>query len=199
MAFVIDALTPADPPRERAQMPEYMDVHRGMEGITPEQLLEAHNADLAIQDDEQVNGDDLERQQVRHRRAHPRPAGQVRDVGLRRRVLDAQQRLLQLQQKLDAPKLKPADKRKLEAELRRERDHFNKLQQKIQKLEKAAQKDKALEKGLHDVQKQANHILNQPVTVDAYIATLYLLDLQIGLECRVAGEQTRRLIVLNLR
>src|SRR5438874_7287305 len=52
---------------------------------------------------------------------------------------------------------------------------------KIQKLEKAAQKDKALEKGLHEIQKQANHILNQPVTVDAYIATLYLLDQQIGL------------------
>lgn len=36
-------------------MPEYMDVHRGMEGITPELLLEAHNADLAIQDEEKVN------------------------------------------------------------------------------------------------------------------------------------------------
>ena len=36
-------------------MAEYMDVHRGMNGITPEQLLEAHNADLAIQDDEKVN------------------------------------------------------------------------------------------------------------------------------------------------
>ena len=36
-------------------MPEYMDVHRGMDGITQEQLLEAHNADLAIQDDEKVN------------------------------------------------------------------------------------------------------------------------------------------------
>jgi uncharacterized protein DUF4242 len=36
-------------------MAEYMDVHRGMKGITPEQLLEAHNADLAIQDDEKVN------------------------------------------------------------------------------------------------------------------------------------------------
>ena len=36
-------------------MPEFMDVHRGMTGITPEQLLEAHNADLAIQDDEKVN------------------------------------------------------------------------------------------------------------------------------------------------
>ena len=36
-------------------MPEFMDVHRGMKGVTPEQLLEAHNADLAIQDDEKVN------------------------------------------------------------------------------------------------------------------------------------------------
>jgi hypothetical protein len=36
-------------------MPEFMDVHRGMLGITPEQLLEAHNADLAIQDDEKVD------------------------------------------------------------------------------------------------------------------------------------------------
>ena len=36
-------------------MPEFMDVHHGMEGITPEGLLEAHNADLAIQDDEKVN------------------------------------------------------------------------------------------------------------------------------------------------
>lgn len=36
-------------------MAEFMDVHRGMEGITSEGLLEAHNADLAIQDDEKVN------------------------------------------------------------------------------------------------------------------------------------------------
>jgi len=36
-------------------MPEFMDVHSGMKGVTPEQLLEAHNADLAIQDDEKVN------------------------------------------------------------------------------------------------------------------------------------------------
>ena len=36
-------------------MPEFMDVHHGMEGITPEGLVEAHNADLAIQDDEKVN------------------------------------------------------------------------------------------------------------------------------------------------
>ena len=36
-------------------MPEFMDVHRGMQGITTEGLAEAHQADLAIQDDEQVN------------------------------------------------------------------------------------------------------------------------------------------------
>ena len=36
-------------------MPEFMDVHTGMTGITPEGLMEAHNADLAIQDDEGVN------------------------------------------------------------------------------------------------------------------------------------------------
>lgn len=36
-------------------MAEYMDVHRGMQGITPELLNEAHNADLAIQDEESVN------------------------------------------------------------------------------------------------------------------------------------------------
>src|SRR6266481_2767400 len=52
---------------------------------------------------------------------------------------------------------------------------------KIKKLEGKAKKDKALEKGLHELQKQANHILKEPATVDAYIATLYLLDVQIGL------------------
>jgi hypothetical protein len=52
---------------------------------------------------------------------------------------------------------------------------------KIKKLEKEAQKDKALEKGLRKIQAQANHILKEPATVDAYIATLYLLDVQIGL------------------
>jgi uncharacterized protein DUF4242 len=36
-------------------MPEYMDVHRSMKGVTPEQLLEAHRADLAIQDEEGAN------------------------------------------------------------------------------------------------------------------------------------------------
>jgi len=36
-------------------MPEFMDVHRSMKGVTPDQLTEAHNADLAIQNDEAVN------------------------------------------------------------------------------------------------------------------------------------------------
>jgi hypothetical protein len=36
-------------------MPEFMDVHRGMVGVTDDDLREAHNADLAIQDDERVN------------------------------------------------------------------------------------------------------------------------------------------------
>ena len=36
-------------------MPEFMDVHTSMKGVTSEGLLEAHNADLAIQDDEGVN------------------------------------------------------------------------------------------------------------------------------------------------
>lgn len=36
-------------------MPEFMDVHKGMNGITPEGLHEAHQADLAIQDEEGVN------------------------------------------------------------------------------------------------------------------------------------------------
>jgi hypothetical protein len=36
-------------------MPEFMDVHKSMKGVTPELLREAHNADLAIQDEEGVN------------------------------------------------------------------------------------------------------------------------------------------------
>lgn len=36
-------------------MPEFMDVHKGMTGITEELLHEAHNADLAIQGEEGVN------------------------------------------------------------------------------------------------------------------------------------------------
>lgn len=36
-------------------MPEFMDVHRNMVGLTADELKAAHNADLAIQDDERVN------------------------------------------------------------------------------------------------------------------------------------------------
>ncbi|WP_426996495.1 SCO4226 family nickel-binding protein [Pseudarthrobacter sp. N5] len=36
-------------------MAEFMDVHRNMVGITAEGLLAAHNADLAIQGDENVD------------------------------------------------------------------------------------------------------------------------------------------------
>jgi len=36
-------------------MPEFMDVHRGMAGITAEELKAAHDADLAIQDEEGVD------------------------------------------------------------------------------------------------------------------------------------------------
>ncbi|MGN9760737.1 SCO4226 family nickel-binding protein [Streptomyces sp. SD31] len=36
-------------------MAQYMDVHHNMKGITADQLREAHNADLAIEKDEQVH------------------------------------------------------------------------------------------------------------------------------------------------
>ena len=36
-------------------MPEFMDVHHGMKDIPPAQLMEAHQADLDIQDTEGVN------------------------------------------------------------------------------------------------------------------------------------------------
>ncbi len=36
-------------------MPEFMDVHTTMQGVTSEALKEAHDADLAIQDEEGVN------------------------------------------------------------------------------------------------------------------------------------------------
>ena len=36
-------------------MPEFMDVHGSMKGVTTEALNEAHQADLAIQDEEHVN------------------------------------------------------------------------------------------------------------------------------------------------
>src|SRR6266480_587981 len=70
---------------------------------------------------------------------------------------------------------------KEKAEFEKIKAQQKELLAKIKKLEKEAQKDKALEKGLHELQKQAKHILKEPDTVDAYIATLYLLDVQIGL------------------
>jgi len=36
-------------------MARFMDVHHGMNGITAEQLAEAHRADLAIESEEQVH------------------------------------------------------------------------------------------------------------------------------------------------
>lgn len=36
-------------------MPQFMDVHRSMKGVTEQALKEAHEADLAIQADEHVN------------------------------------------------------------------------------------------------------------------------------------------------
>ncbi|MEU9344724.1 SCO4226 family nickel-binding protein [Streptomyces sp. NPDC048278] len=36
-------------------MPQYMDVHNGMKGITADQLKEAHEADLAVEKEEGVH------------------------------------------------------------------------------------------------------------------------------------------------
>lgn len=36
-------------------MPQFMDVHHGMKGITADQLKQAHGADLAIQTEEGVH------------------------------------------------------------------------------------------------------------------------------------------------
>src|SRR6267154_2934113 len=70
---------------------------------------------------------------------------------------------------------------KEKAEFEKIKEQQKDLLAKISKLEKSAQKDKALAKGLNEIQKQAERITNQPVTLDAYIATLYLLDRQAGL------------------
>jgi hypothetical protein len=70
---------------------------------------------------------------------------------------------------------------KEKAEFEKIKAQQKELLAKIKKLESSAQKDKALEKGLHEIQKQAEHVLKEPATVDAYVATLYLLDGQIGL------------------
>src|ERR1700716_3941580 len=47
---------------------------------------------------------------------------------------------------------------------------------KIEKLKVKAKKDKALEHGLTKMEKEAKRIVKEPLTVDAFIATLYLLD-----------------------
>jgi len=36
-------------------MPQFMDVHKSMKGVTPEQLAAAHQADLDLQGEEGVN------------------------------------------------------------------------------------------------------------------------------------------------
>ncbi|MFI9614372.1 SCO4226 family nickel-binding protein [Streptomyces sp. NPDC052023] len=36
-------------------MPQFMDVHRGMRGITADELHSAHQADLAIENEESVH------------------------------------------------------------------------------------------------------------------------------------------------
>ena len=41
--------------REVEAMARFMDVHRGMQGITGDQLMEAHQADLAIEKEEGVH------------------------------------------------------------------------------------------------------------------------------------------------
>jgi hypothetical protein len=84
---------------------------------------------------------------------------------------------------------KEAERKKKGGELTaKEKAEFDKIKAqqkellaKIAKLEASAKKDKALEKGLRQMKKQAEHIVKEPVTLDAYIATLYLLDGQIGL------------------
>src|SRR5688572_26836290 len=55
MALLLRTEHRSRPRRNEADMPEFMDVHTTMKGVTPEALAEAHNADLAIQDDEGVN------------------------------------------------------------------------------------------------------------------------------------------------
>jgi hypothetical protein len=47
-------LDPCSRGEERA-LPRYMDVHSGFVGVTEDQLKEAHEADLAIEDEEGVH------------------------------------------------------------------------------------------------------------------------------------------------
>src|SRR5437764_12766428 len=84
---------------------------------------------------------------------------------------------------------KEAERKKKGGELTdKEKAQFEKIKAqqkdllaKIKKIEGEAKKDKALEKGLAELKKQAAHIVKERPTLDAYIATLYLLDVQAGL------------------
>jgi hypothetical protein len=48
-------MSPAGARHRRASMPKFMDVHHGMHGVTPEALQAAHQADVDIQDEENVD------------------------------------------------------------------------------------------------------------------------------------------------
>lgn len=65
----------------------------------------------------------------------------------------------------------------------KEKEQFEKIKAqqkdliaKIDKLEAKAKKDKALEQGLAKMKKEAQHIASAPLTVNDYIAALYLID-----------------------
>jgi hypothetical protein len=84
---------------------------------------------------------------------------------------------------------KEAERKKKGGELTdKEKAQFEKIRAqqkdllaKLKKLEGETKSDKALQKGLGEIKKQAAHILTEPTTVDSYIAILYLLDTQAGL------------------
>ena len=64
-------------------MPQFMDVHTDMVGVTPDQLLEAHRADLAIQDDESV---DFKHAWADPKRGHVFCLSEEPDAGAVRRI-----------------------------------------------------------------------------------------------------------------
>src|SRR2546430_948853 len=79
---------------------------------------------------------------------------------------------------------KEAERKKKGGELTaKEKAEFEKIKAqqkallaKIDKLKAKAQKDKALVKGLSEMEKEATRIVKAPLTVDAFVATLYLVD-----------------------
>jgi hypothetical protein len=46
---------PVKPLAEELRMAKFMDVHSGFHGVTPEQLADAHNADLKVEGEEGVH------------------------------------------------------------------------------------------------------------------------------------------------